>query len=151
LQAYFTARYHRRNLERHLFSVSLNALATRRLDPESQVLVGGDNGPRGYSIRHQAGERPTLLGVEQRFFTNWYPWRLLRIGYAIFADLGSVGGRDPRATPSLGTLADIGVGLLLTSPRASGRKVVQVDLAFPLDRQRHVDGVQLVVETKRSF
>jgi outer membrane protein assembly factor BamA len=148
----FAGRYYRRNLERHLFSVSLSALATDDLDPENQVLLGGDNGLRGYPIRYQAGESRTILNVEQRFFTDYYPWRLFRVGYAVFADVGRVGGRDPRAAPNLGTLSNVGVGLRLTSPRASGRNVVHIDLAFPLNRDDPtIDAMQFVIETKGSF
>jgi len=134
-----------------LLTVSLSSLVTDELDPEKQVLLGGDAGLRGYPIRYQAGERRTILNVEQRFFTDFYPWRLFRVGYAVFADAGRIGGRDPRATPSLGTLYDVGVGLRLTSPRASGRNVVHVDLAFPLNGDPTIDDVQLVFETKGSF
>ena len=146
------ASYYRRNLGRHLFSVSLSALATENIDPENQVLLGGDNGLRGYPIRYQTGEDRTILNVEQRFFTDFYPWRLFRVGWAVFADVGRVSGRDPRAAPSLGTLADVGVGLRLSSPRASGRNVVHIDVAFPLnDGDPTLDSVQFVIETKSSF
>jgi hypothetical protein len=145
------ARYYRRNLEKHLFSVSLNALLGNNLDADEQVLLGGDNGLRGYPLRYQAGEQRVILAAEQRFFTDWYPARLFRVGYAVFADAGRVRGRDPRATPSLGTLYDVGVGLRLTSPRASGRSVVHIDLAFPLNGDPTIDSSQLVVETKGSF
>jgi len=39
----------------------------------------------------------------------------------------------------------------LTSPRASGRNVVHVDLAFPLNGPASIDSVQFVIETKGSF
>ena len=113
--------------------MSLEALATDDLDPETQVLLGGDNGLRGYPIRYQAGESRAVLNVEQRFFTEFYPWRLFRVGWAVFGDIGKVSGRDPRATEPLGTLYDVGAGLRLSSPRASGRNVVHIDLAFPLN------------------
>ena len=145
------ARYYRRNLEKQLFSVSLSALTTHALDAERQVLLGGDSGLRGYPLRYQAGERRAVLTVEQRFFTDFYPWRLIRMGYAIFADAGRVEGRDPRAQAPLGTLYDVGAGLRLTSPRSSGRSVVHIDLAFPLKRDPNIDRVQLIVETKASF
>lgn len=150
-QVYFTGDYYLRNLGRHLFSVKLAALATDNLDPENQVLLGGDTGLRGYPIRYQAGESRTVLNVEQRFFTDFYPWRLIRVGWAVFADIGRVGGRDPRASEPLGTLYNVGAGLRLTSPRASGRNVLHVDLAFPLKRQPDIDSVQFVIETKSSF
>jgi hypothetical protein len=39
----------------------------------------------------------------------------------------------------------------LSSPRSSGKSVVHIDLAFPLNGDPNVDHVQLVVETKGSF
>src|SRR6185503_13118666 len=63
-QAYFTARYYRRNLERHLFLATFSVLKTRHRDLETQVLLGGDNGMRGFPIRYQAGESRTMLNVE---------------------------------------------------------------------------------------
>jgi outer membrane protein assembly factor BamA len=148
---YVDVNYYRRNLEKHLFSVSLSALATNHLDAEEQVLLGGDSGLRGYPVRYQAGKQRTMLTVEQRFFTDWYPLRLFRVGYAVFADAGQVRGRDPRASSSQGTLYDVGMGLRLSSPRASGRSIVHLDLAFPLNGDPSIDNVQFIVETKGSF
>ena len=148
---YASARYYHRNLERHLFSASLRAYGGNRLDTENQVLLGGDNGLCGYPLRYQAGERSAILSVEQRFFTEWYPWRLFRVGYAAFVDAGRVWGPDPRAAPTLGTLYDLGVGLRLTSPRSSGRSVVHIDLAFPLNGDPTIDDVQLIVEDPHVF
>jgi hemolysin activation/secretion protein len=131
--------------------VSLSALTSNKLDAETQVLLGGDNGLRGYPLRYQAGKHRTILTVEQRYFTEWYPWRLFRVGYAVFADAGRVSGTDPRAAPSLGTLYDVGIGLRLSSPRSSGRSVVHIDLAFPLNGDPSIDSAQLIIETKGSF
>ena len=72
-------------------------------------------------------------------------------GYAAFLDVGRVSGTDPRATPSLGTLYDVGMGLRLSSPRASGKSVVHIDLAFPLNGDPTIDKTQLIIETKGSF
>lgn len=146
-----SARYYQRNLEKHLFSASLSATTSHRLDPEQQVLLGGDNGLRGYPLRYQSGKHRAALTLEQRFFTDWYPFRLFRVGYAVFFDAGRVWGRDPRGAHSLGTLYDAGIGLRLSSPRSSGRSIVHVDLAFPINGNESVDDVQLIVETKRSF
>lgn len=145
------ARYYHRNLGHHLFLASLHATGSRRLDPEIQVLLGGDNGLRGYPLRFQSGEHSAVLTLEQRFFTEWYPLRLFRFGYAVFFDVGRVWGNDPRATEPVGTLANIGAGFRLTSPRSSSRQVVHIDLATPLRHRDAVDSWQLTVETKRSF
>jgi hypothetical protein len=145
------AHYYVRNSESRVFAVTAAFTATNNLDPESQVLLGGDNGLRGYPLRYQAGETRSLLSIEERFFTDFYPWRLFRVGYAAFLDVGRVSGKDPRASPSLGTLYDVGLGLRLSSPRASGKSVVHIDLAFPLNGDPTIDTMQLVVETKGSF
>jgi len=146
-----TARYYHRNLGRHLFSARLSATLSDRLDLENQILIGGDNDLRGYPLRYQSGKRSAVLSIEQRFFTDWYPFRLVRVGYAVFFDAGRVWGDDPRGTPSLGTLYDVGVGLRLTSPRSSRGSVVHIDLAFPLNGDPSIDDVQLIVEKKASF
>ena len=86
------AHYYARNSETRLFAATLAFTATSNLDGESQVLLGGDNGLRGYPLRYQAGERRSLLSVEERFFTDFYPWRLFRVGYAAFLDVGRVSG-----------------------------------------------------------
>jgi hemolysin activation/secretion protein len=148
---YSGARYYHRNLGQHLFSASLSTTISQRLDVETQVLLGGDNDLRGYPLRYQSGERSAVLTLEQRFFTDWYPFRLLRVGYAVFFDAGRVWGEDPRGTRSQGMLYDLGVGLRISSPRSSGRSVVHVDLAFPLNGDRSIDDVQLIVEKKASF
>ncbi|MGD2166852.1 MAG: hypothetical protein PVF63_02025 [Gammaproteobacteria bacterium] len=146
-----TFRYYRRNFDRQLLTVSLSTTLGRRLDPENQVLLGGDSDLRGYPLRYQSGEGSAVLTVEQRFFTDWYPFRLVRIGYAVFADIGRVWGHDARGTPNLGTLYDVGIGLRFTSPRASSGSVVHVDLAFPVNAPVDVDSMQLTIEKKRSF
>lgn len=144
-------RYFRRNFSRHLLTVSLNTTFGSRLDAERQILLGGDSDLRGYPLRYQSGDGSAVLTVEQRFFTDWYPFRLVRIGYAVFADVGRVWGQDARGTPNLGTLYDVGVGLRFTSPRASSGSVVHIDLAFPVNAPADVDSMQLTIEKKRSF
>lgn len=146
-----SANYYRRNLGRHLLLVSLNAMASRSLDADRQVLLGGDSGLRGYPLRYQAGRHLAVLTLEQRFHTDLYPLRLLRVGYAAFLDAGRVWGQDPRATDGRGMLYDVGVGLRLTSPRSSSGTVIHVDLAAPLNRGEGVRSTQLLFEAKQSF
>jgi hypothetical protein len=146
-----SASYYQRNLGRHLFSVSLNTLSTNALDLENQVLLGGDNGLRGYPLRYQSGEHLAVLTVEQRFHTDYYPFRLFRIGYAAFLDAGRVWGRDPRGEPGRGMLYDIGFGLRLSSPRSSSGTVIHVDLALPLNRDADIRSAQLLFEAKQTF
>jgi hypothetical protein len=146
-----SGRYMQRNLGDELFLASFTTVFANHLDADNQVLLGGDNNLRGYPLRYQSGERSAILSIEQRFYTDWYPMRLIRVGYAFFFDAGRVWGNDPRNTPNIGTLYDVGAGLRLTSPRSSGRSVVHIDLAFPINAPPGIDDVQLVVEKKASF
>jgi outer membrane protein assembly factor BamA len=114
-------------------------------------MLGGDNGLRGYPLRYQAGTARALLTLEQRFYTDWYPFRLFHVGAAAFFDMGRTWGTDVTGAGSLGLLKDVGVGLRLGSSRSSFGNVLHVDLAFPLDGTDDIDHVQLLVQTKRSF
>ena len=92
-----------------------------------------------------------LLTVEQRYFTDWYPFRLFRVGGAVFGDVGRVWGNNPAGCQPMGWLKDVGIGLRLAPTRASGRDVIHVDIAFPLDGDPTIDSVQFLIESKRSF
>ena len=92
-----------------------------------------------------------VLTIEQRYFTDWYPFRLARIGGAIFADAGRVWGENPLGGEPLGWLTDVGIGLRLAPTRSSARKMIHIDIAFPLDGDDSIDSVQISVEAKRSF
>ena len=145
------ARYYVRQSERRLFFTTLEASVGRALDLDTQILLGGDNGLRGYPLRYQGGEARALLTVEQRYFTNWYPFRLVRIGAAAFFDIGRTWGESPVSTPSLGLLKDVGIGLRLGNSRSGLGNIIHIDLAFPLDGDSSIDDVQILVETKERF
>jgi outer membrane protein assembly factor BamA len=145
------ARYYFRQSQRRLLFVGLSATAGSNLDVDEQVLLGGDSGLRGYPLRYQAGTGRFLLTVEQRAFTNWFPFQLFNVGGAAFFDMGRSFGRDPLGTQSQGLLKDVGVGLRLGNSRSALGNVLHIDLAFPLDGDPSISNVQVIVETKRSF
>ncbi|MBK7250732.1 MAG: hypothetical protein IPI06_07630 [Gammaproteobacteria bacterium] len=146
-----STRYYFRRSERRLLFATAELEAGRRIDADQQILLGGDNGLRGYPLRYQAGEGRWLVTVEQRWFSNWYPFRLFNVGGAAFADVGRSWGRDPVASPSLGVLKDIGVGLRLGNARSASGNVLHIDLAFPLDGDPSISGMQVLVTTRHSF
>ncbi len=136
---------------RSKFYASVSGAVTEQLDAELQLTLGGDNGLRGYPLRYQAGTARGLLTLEQRYYTNWYPFRLFHVGAAAFFDMGRTWGTDVTGARSLGLLKDVGFGLRLGSSRSSFGNVLHIDLAFPLDGTDDIDQVQLLVQTKRSF
>ena len=145
------ARYYFRESQRRLFFMNLSAAAGANPDQDQQILLGGDNGLRGYPLRYQAGDGRWLFTAEQRFFTNWYPFQLFNVGGAVFYDMGATWGRDPLGAPSQGLLRDLGFGLRLGSSRSARGNVLHIDVAFPLDGDSSVRSVQYLIETKKSF
>ena len=150
-QLSINARYYRTQSEKRLFFTSLSATAGQNLDLDNPVQLGGDSGLRGYPLRYQNGESKLLVTVEQRYFTDWYPFRLVRVGAAAFADVGRVWGPNPVGEERKGWLADVGFGLRLALTRSSSRKVIHVDVAFPLNGDPAIDDVQFLLESRRSF
>ena len=149
LQAY--ARYYFRQSPRRLLFMNLSTAAGENLDQDQQILLGGDNGLRGYPLRYQAGEGRWLFTAEQRFYTDWYPFQLFNVGGAVFYDMGATWGQDPLGTPSQGLLRDVGFGLRFGSSRSARGTVLHIDVAFPLDGDSSMRGVQYLIETKASF
>jgi outer membrane protein assembly factor BamA len=146
-----SARYYWRDFGEHLFFVTVEAAAAHHLDADNQLLLGGDNGLRGYPLRYQDGDRRALITLEQRFFTNYYPFRLVHIGGAVFFDAGRTWSGDSGRAPNLGLLKDAGIGLRVSPSRSGLGNVVHLDLAFPLDGERSIKRVQWLVRTKASF
>lgn len=144
-------RYYRRNLGRHLFFARLQVDFARDLDGERQLLLGGDNGLRGYPLRFQDGDRRFLVTLEQRFFTDWYLFRLVRVGGAVFFDAGRSWFAGSSSAASPGVLKDVGLGLRLASTRSGRGRFIHLDVAFPLDGDSSIDGVQWLVTTHETF
>lgn len=145
-------RYYFRRSAMHTFYMAASFDRGIRLDSDRQLLLGGDNGLRGYPLRYQNGDRRWLVTLEERTFTDWYLLRLLRVGGAIFFDMGQAsGGRQSGPTAARGTLKDIGLGLRLGNSRTGFGNVIHIDLAFPLDGDKSISKAQLVIETKKSF
>jgi outer membrane protein assembly factor BamA len=135
-----------------LFFATLAGSAGKRLDLENQILLGGDSGLRGYPLRYQDGISRALLSVEERYFSDWYPFRLFRVGAAVFFDMGRTWGTPQLATPSLGLLKDAGFGLRFGNARTGLGNVIHVDLAFPFNiGPTSIKRVQFLVQTEQEF
>lgn len=145
------ARFYLRQSEKHLFYMTLGGDVAEDLDVDNVIDIGGDNGLRGYPLRYQRGTARALFTIEQRRFTDYYLFRLFRVGAAAFFDAGRTWGDNPQGVASRGWLRDVGIGLRLSSTRSSLGKMIHIDLAFPLDGDDDIDDVQLLLEGKRSF
>ena len=115
------------------------------------LLLGGDNGLRGYPLRYQRGQHRALFTFEERYYTDWYPLRLFRVGAAVFMDIGRAWGAET-PNPVNGWLSDVGIGLRFLSARASFGNILHVDLAFPINRaDQAIKPYQVLVQTGKTF
>jgi hypothetical protein len=146
-----SVRYYLEQGHNWLFFTTLAASKGWRLDLYNEILLGGDSGLRGYPLRYQDGTGRALWTVEQRFFSDWYLFRLFRVGAAAFFDMGRTWGNAPLAAPSLGLLKDAGFGLRFGNSRSGLGNIVHVDLAFPFNGDTSIKRVQFLVQTEQSF
>lgn len=145
------ARWYLRQSDRRLLYASARADVAEDLDLDNPLEIGGDDGLRGYPLRYQRGDARAQFTLEQRYFTDYYLWRLFRVGGAVFFDAGRVWGKNPYGGENLGLLRDVGFGLRLAGTRSSIGKMIHIDFAFPLDGDSSIDSFQFLVEGKRSF
>jgi hypothetical protein len=145
-----SVRWFVRDFGRHAFFASLRGNAAWRLDGERQLLLGGDNGLRGYPLRYVGGDRSWLFTVEQRFYTDWHVWRLIHVGAAVFADVGSA-WTSGAGSNELGVLRDLGFGLRLGSSRSAQGAMLHVDWAFAFDGGPSIRRSQLLITNRETF
>ena len=160
------AKYYWRWRPDWLLYASLSGTVTDSLDPDMQLLLGGDNlqyptsgmpvtsgmvGMRGYPLRYESGTSRAILTVEQRVFTDWYPYRLVRVGAAVFGDVGRTWGSGSVGNSDPGLLRDVGFGFRLGNTRSGLGNVLHIDLAFPLSNTTGIKHVQFLVQTYQSF
>jgi len=151
LRADAGAKYYWRWRTDWLLYAALSGTVTDSLDPDMQLLLGGDNGLRGYPLRYESGTSRALFTVEQRFYTDWYPFRLVRVGGAIFADVGRTWGSGVIGNSNPGLLRDVGFGLRLGNTRSGLGNVLHIDFAFPLNNLVGIQRFQVLVQTMQSF
>jgi outer membrane protein assembly factor BamA len=147
----FSARYYSKQSEKRTFFASASGTFGSNLDVDNPVEIGGKSGLRGYPLRYQVGDSRVLATIEQRYYTDWYPFRFARVGGAIFADVGRAWGENPLGDDNRGWLADVGFGLRLALTRLSAGRVLHIDLAFPLNNDPEIDDVQLLIELRDGF
>jgi outer membrane protein assembly factor BamA len=151
LKADAGAKYYWRWRTDWLLYAAFSGTVTDSLDPDMQLLLGGDNGLRGYPLRYESGTSRALFTVEQRFYTDWYPFRLVRVGGAIFADAGRTWGSGVIGNSDPGLLRDVGFGLRLGNTRSGLGNVLHIDFAFPLNNIAGIQRFQVLVQTMQSF
>jgi len=146
-----SARYYRRQSDHRLLYAGLSGTFGNNLDLDQYLELGGDSGLRGYPLRYQTGDKRVLLTVEQRYFTDWYPFRLFHVGGAIFFDAGRAWGDVPNISQDNEWLKDVGFGLRIGNTKSGLGRMTHIDVAFPLDGDSDIADLQFLVSTQKSF
>ncbi len=125
----------RKNLFYQTLAARLSTLFEFGREGESQVILDGENGIRGYSPYAFSGEKMIILNLESRTIFNGGIFEelnsLLVVGSAMFLDIGYIWIGDELAISE--PKRSIGAGLRFSIPRLSGSRVFRFDLAYPLD------------------
>ncbi|NKB32231.1 MAG: BamA/TamA family outer membrane protein [Pseudomonadales bacterium] len=149
----YGTRYFLRQSDRTSFFASIEAVYSKNLNSHRQVVLGGETGARAFDNRFQVGDRSILLTLEERLYTDIHLWNLIRVGGAVFVDVGRAweSGIDSGMEDDL--LADIGFGLRLASSKAATGRIAHIDFAFPISNRNDpdVDSVQVAFTIKGSF
>ncbi len=138
--------YHRGQTDSRSLFIGLSGVYSRNLNPARQVILGGDNGLRGYDSFFQAGERSVSINIEQRLFTQYHLFQLARVGFAGFIDAGKV--FNSNSIDGDGFHSAVGVGLRLAPSKSESAGIIHMDLAWPINSN---DSMQFIVELRETF
>ena len=149
----YSSRYYRSQTRRRSFFASLDLVYTKNLNTNQQVVFGGDTGARAFDNRLQAGDRQIKLTVEERLYTDVHLLNLVRLGWALFIDVGRAWepGIDEGFEDDY--LANIGFGIRLASTKADAGRVIHIDFAFPLTNRDDpdVESSEIAINIKNEF
>jgi outer membrane protein assembly factor BamA len=121
---------------------------TRRgYSPLYDYSVGGDEGLRAYRTEYERGEQRLVGVAEYRHITQWSPWSLVNTAFTTFVEVGRAWSDGDDAD----TLADIGVGLLLSPTRSSRAAINRFDISVPLVDGEGVADYQIFIGTKINY
>jgi outer membrane protein assembly factor BamA len=151
--ANYAITYFRSQTTHRSFYAELNLTWSENLDSHQQILLGGENGVRGFDRRYQSGDRRMVLTLEERQYTNIHLLNLAYLGFAAFIDIGRAW--DPEIDEGFDDdyLASFGVGIRLASSKSDSARVIHIDLAFPLTNRNEpeVESSDISINIKSSL
>ncbi len=149
----YQTRYFHRQTDHRSFFASIAATYSKNLNTHRQVVLGGETGARAFDNRFQVGDRSVILTLEERLYTDIHLWNLIRVGGAVFVDIGRAWSPDFENGVEDELLADFGFGLRLASSKAASGRIAHIDFAFPMTNRNDpdVDSVQVAFTIKGSF
>lgn len=150
---HYENRYFHRQSHRFAFFADISASISRNLNSNRQLFMGGFAGGRAFSNRLQAGDRRFVFSIEERYYSDLHLFNLVRVGAALFADVGRAW--KPGVADGLDDdyLANVGLGLRLGSSKSASARVAHIDFAIPMTNRDDpaVDRFEISVDFKGSF
>jgi len=149
----YEAQYFRRQAGPFALFINFEAAYSENLNSNRQIFMGGIAGGRAFDNRFQAGDRSVVLSVEERVYSDLHLFNLIRVGAAVFADIGRAW--EPGVDDGIADdyLSNVGIGLRLGSSKSASSRVAHIDLAIPVSNRNDPDvgEFQISVEVKGSF
>lgn len=108
---------------------------------------------RGYPDQYQHGNKRWQMTAEARYYPGVEFYRLFRLAYVSFVDVGRAHGNDGvlLENEQSGILSSVGVGIRIASLRASGKNLIHIDLARPLTTGKDLSGWDIRIGVKNKF
>ncbi len=119
-------------------------------EAESQILLGGDTGLRGYQINQFSGNKLLLTNLENRFFVVDDILRFASLGTAAFFDAGYVWD-DNKQIRLKDIKMNVGAGLRFHLTRTSLGHVLRIDVAYALNKIKGEDRLIITFGSSQVF
>ena len=151
--ATYAIKYFRSQTTHRSFFTEFKMAWSENLEPHRQILLGGENGVRGYDRRLQSGDRSVVLTLEERQYTDIHLLNLAYLGFAVFIDVGRAWDPDIDEGFEDDYLASAGFGFRLASSKSDSARVIHIDFAFPLTNrdEPEVDSSDVSLNVKSSL
>jgi hypothetical protein len=118
-------------------------------DQDKLLYLDSETGLRGYPLNYISGDHLQKITLEQRYYSDWFLWRIFYLGAAVFFDAGHISGNDD--PEKNGLYKDFGVGLRFVNNRSSNGDVIHLDLSYPMDVANEERGWKFAIQSKVSF
>lgn len=148
-----STRYFNQHSRRWSFFARMRGSYANNLSREKQFFMGGESGVRAFDNRFQVGDRNLVINLEERIYTDLHVLNLIRVGGALFVDIGRSWKPGTDSGLSDPWLANVGFGLRLMSSKAASSRIAHLDFAFPITNRDNpaVDNVQIAFSIKGRF
>jgi outer membrane protein assembly factor BamA len=129
----FSFRYYHRDLPMQTIVAHTRMEWGHRLDPDNQIILGGDDSLRAYKVDQFVGNRSWVMNLEDRFYFIDELLNLFSVGAAAFYDVGGAWSRGQAVSMS-DLHNSVGVGLRLGLTKSSNEVIVRVDVSYRMEK-----------------